>query len=163
MLSQGPYRGLTVGAVIVLVGIAVIVYQMPSRSAAASSSRRFFTVDDGKTWFADDANKLPPFDKDGRQAVLAHVYRSADGTEFVNYLERLKPEAKRVMEDANTSAANRKGPPNLAAIRSAYADGREVKRPGDAKWISTADSRETARVMAIKSPNGSAQAVEIEP
>jgi len=149
---------------LLLVGLAVIVYsQTRGPTAPGDHTRAFFTIDDGKTWFPDDAAKLPPFDKDGKQAVRAYVFRSAKGTEFVNYLERYKPDARRVLE-ASKSAPDSKGPPkNLPAIQNAHTSGREVKRPGDEKWVATANLRDAAQVMAIKSPDGDAEAVPVEP
>jgi hypothetical protein len=148
---------------VLLLGIAFTLMSMRRAAAPVAGARAFFSVDDGKTWFADDATKLPPFDKAGKQAVRAYVYRSGNGTEFVNYLERFKPEARRALEDASRPDPNPKVPPNQAAIQSAYIGGREVKRPGDANWIATANSRDAAQVQAVKSPDGSTDAVPVEP
>ena len=158
--------GVVVAGGLLLVGLAVIVFSQTRGPAApgGGSTRAFFTIDDGKTWFTDDAAKLPPFTKDGKQAVRAYVFRSAKGAEFVNHLERFKPEAKRVLEEASKAQPDSKGPPkNLPALQSAYANGREVKRPGDTAWVGTSNLREAAQVMALKSPDGGAEAVPIEP
>jgi hypothetical protein len=165
-LSDKPIRAVAIAAGLLLVGLAIIVSQLRSASAPVSRSQAFFTIDDGKTWFADDAGKLPPFDKDGKQAVRAYVFRSAAGAEFVNHLERFKPDAKRAIEEANKPDPNQKaaGPPkHLAAIQSAYTGGREVKRPGDAKWVGTGDFRDAAQIMAVKCPDGGTEALPIEP
>src|SRR5947207_1875801 len=81
---------------------------------------------------------LAPFDKDGKQAVRAYVFRSANGKVFVNHLERFKPDAKQAIERASKPDPKQTtaGPPkHLSAMQSAYTGGREVKRPGDEKWI----------------------------
>ena len=163
-LSENPARvGLIVGALL-LACISLVLFQGGGFSRGGSAgTRAFFSVDDGKTWFADNAQRIPPFDKDGKQAVLAHVYRAAGGTKFVNHLERFTPDAKRALEEANKPDLNRKGPGDASAIQAAYLGGREVKRPGDAKWISSANVREASQVMAIKAPDGRADAVPVEP
>jgi len=162
-LNAKPVYAMTGVGGLLLIGLVVVFFQARGPSAPVARNQEFFTVDDGKTWFKDDATKLPPFDKGGKQAVRAYVFRSAKGTEFVNHLERFKPEARRALEEAATSDPNAKGPPrNLAAIQSAYIGGREVKRPGEPKWTSAGSFREAAQVTAIKSPDGS-EAVAVEP
>jgi hypothetical protein len=165
-LTDKPIRAVAMAVGLLLVGLAVIVSQLRSANAPVSHSRAFFTIDDGKTWFADDAGKLPPFDKNGKQAVRAYLFRCANGTEFVNHLERFKPDAKQAIEEASKPDPNQRagGPPkNLAVIQSAYTGGREVKRPGDAKWVGTGNFRDAAQVMAVKCPDRSADALPIEP
>ncbi len=162
-ISQGPYRGLAVGAVLAVVGLFFVFAEMPGRGAPATTTQGFFSVDDGKTWFADDVNKLPPFDKDGKQAVRAYVFRSSDGVEFVNHLERLKPDAKRILEEVNKPDPKGNNRPNLSAIHNAYTGGREVKRPGAANWIDSDNFHEAGKVMAVKCPNGGSTATEVEP
>lgn len=162
-LNENSGRTVAVVVVLIVIGCAAFVFQSRGPSAPDAPTREFFTIDDGKTWFADDASKLPPFEKDGKQAVRAHVFRSANGEEFVNHLERFKPDAKKALEQASVFDPNRKGPPkNLAVIQSAYTTGREVKRPGDAKWIGTGSIRD-AEVIAVKSPDGSVDAIPVEP
>jgi hypothetical protein len=160
-VSQNSRTGAVAG-VLLLIGIFVYM-QMPRHGGVAERAQAFFTVDDGKTWFADSLAKIPPFEKDGKQAVGAHVYRCSDGTEFVNYLERYKPQAKQTLENLTNPDPNRKGPADLNAIRSAYTDGREVKRPGDANWVEADNFREVAAVTAVKCANGGTQADAVEP
>jgi hypothetical protein len=156
-------------AVTLLVGLlllagALFAFQMRGSGAlTASGGNAFFSVDDGKSWFADDATKVPPFTKDGKEAVRAHVYRSADGTKFVNHLERFKPEAKQALEDAKKADQQLKQRPDRTAIQSAYIGGREVKRPGDANWVNAANFRDAAQVVAVKCPHGGTDAVPLEP
>jgi hypothetical protein len=165
-LSEKPIRAVALAVALLVVGLGIIAFQMHSASAPVSHSKAFFTVDDGKTWFPDDVRKLPPFEKDGKQAVRAYVFRSSNGAEFVNHLERFKPDAKLAMEQASKVDPNQNasGPPkNLAALQSAYTGGREVKRPGDAKWIGTGNFRDAALVMTVKCPDGGTEALPIEP
>jgi len=51
----------------------------------------------------------------------------------------------------------------VGAVQSAYTAGREIKRPGDEKWVGTGNFREAAKITAVKCPDGGAQAVAVEP
>ena len=151
------------GALLLVVVLVVVFVQKRGSATVGDRTEAFFTVDDGKTWFADNADRIPPFDKDGKQAVLAHVYRAADGTKFVNYIERFTPEGKRALEEANKPDPHRKGPGDPSAIQAAYIGGREIKRPGDAKWVSSANVREASKITAVKAPNGGTDATPLDP
>jgi hypothetical protein len=151
------------GGLLFVVVLIFFVVRMRGDTSVGGRAEAFFTIDDGKTWFTDNADKIPPFEKDGKQAVLAHVYRAADGTKFVNYVERFTPDGKRALEVATKPDPTRKGPAEPGAVQSAFVSGREVKRPGDAKWVSSANVREAGQVMAIKCPNGGTQATRVEP
>lgn len=160
-IIENPRIGIAAAGGLLLIGIMVICLELHSRaSVAAPPSQFYFTVDDGKTWFADAATNLPPFDKDGQQAVRAHVYRCHDGTKFVAYLERFTSQAKRALENPSDSPSG-----DLKANQAAYVGGREVKRPGDKVWISTTNAQAAAQVMLVKCPDGTSpsDAVSLEP
>jgi len=162
--TEKPARALAAAGGLLLIGVVAILLQMRGGGgASAARARQFFTVDDGKTWFADDASKLPPFDKEGKQAVRAYVYRSGKGKEFVNHLERFTPDARQAIESANLNQTAKGSPKNLAAIQGAYTAGRELKRPGDAKWVTAANFRDAARITSINSPDGAADADPVDP
>src|SRR5262245_29469532 len=81
-----------------IVLLAVIGFLWSSGSgggAGTSGTNAYFSTDDGKSWFVDDANKVPPFPKNGKDAVRAYVYKAPDGTKFVSHLERYTPDAKK--------------------------------------------------------------------
>ena len=162
-LSESSYfRTAVVGGLVVVV-LGFVLSQTRGRGVPNTDTQTYFTVDDGKTWFADDAKKLPPFDKNGKQAVRAFVYRSTDGTVFVNHLQRFKPDAKRVLEAESKPDPNRKGPLPLTEIQSALVSGREVKRPGDTKWIASDDYRAAGQILEVKSPQGGSDAIPVDP
>jgi hypothetical protein len=165
IISQRPGRIPVVAGALLLVCVIVIALQLrgSSSSVEAGPAQAYFTVDDGKTWFPANADKIPPFEKDGKEAVLAHVYRCRDGTKFVNYIERFKPDAKLALEKARAPDPTGKTRPDQSAVQAAYVSGREVKRPGDPKWVNAADYREAAKITAIKGPNGAADATPFEP
>jgi hypothetical protein len=155
-----PRIGIATAGGLLLIGIVVICLEMRNPAPAAAPAQYYFTMDDGKTWFADAATNLPPYDKDGEQAVRAHVFRCPAGTKFVAYLERYTPDAKRTLEGTSSSAAS-----EMSATQGAYEGGREVKRPGDKDWVSVTNGRALAQVVAFKCPDGTSSndAVPVEP
>jgi hypothetical protein len=48
----------------------------------------------------------------------------------------------------------KKGPPPGVLVAAAQQQGREVKRPGEAKWLSCADSAAEQALVTPKCPNG---------
>lgn len=158
--NEKPGLAAAIAGGLILVGLVLMGVQLRGPSAPAAATRAFFSDDDGKTWFVDDAAKIPPFVHGGKEAVRAYVYRSAKGKEFVNHLERYKPDAKALLEAA---ARGDKSAGNVAAVQGAHTGGREVKRPGDAKWIPSSKFREASGILSVKSPDGDADPRPIEP
>ena len=68
-----------------------------SRGARRSAApQMWYTIDDGKTWFADVANKVVPYDHQGKQAHRCFVWTCDGGkTKFVSHLERLSATGRR--------------------------------------------------------------------
>ncbi len=161
--SRSRYIRIGVVSAMFVALVAFTLISARGRGLPTARSQTFFSTDDGKTWFADDDEKVPPFDKDGKQAVRAFVYRCGDGTMFVNHLQRFTPEAKRILETQRKSQRNRKGGPDTSEIGGALSNGREVKRPGDTKWITSDDFRAVAQVLSVKCPPGCTEAVSVEP
>ena len=107
-----------------LVAILILIYLIyPSHPlenvARPAGAMRYFSTDDGKTWFADEATKLAPFRKDGKDAVRAYVFKCADGKKFIAFLERLTPEGKKKVEAIRSRGA---GAATAAAGSSAASD-----------------------------------------
>jgi hypothetical protein len=113
----------------------------PGRSGEA-----FFSIDDGKTWFADDIRKIPPFEYRGKVAVRAYVFSCDDGkTKWTAYLERYTAAAKKQIEDTGAAPA---------FLGPMGAPGREIKRPGADRWIDASALPEAAKVIQLKCPHG---------
>ena len=121
-------------------------------SIQTGAGKAFYSVDEGKTRFVDDANKIPPFMKDGKQAYRVVVYKCADGKEFVNHIERYPEDQRAAIEKA--------GGPTGSMIA---AMSREIKRPGDKAWVSMQkDPAKFAKVATAKCPDGSANHTVVE-
>jgi hypothetical protein len=57
-----------------------------------ATRKSWYTIDDGRHWFADAMNKIVPFEHEGKQAYRCFVWTCDGGTtEFVSHLERLYP------------------------------------------------------------------------
>ena len=122
--------GITIALIVVVLGY--ILYNTmsggPGGAPAPAPNLSFYTVDDGATWFADDATRIPPFEHKGKQAVRARVYK-CDGKVFVNHLERFTPEAQKRMQALAARSAGGDAMP-------AETVGLEVKSPGGGdQWV----------------------------
>jgi hypothetical protein len=140
-LNQNP--GITTGATaaIILVALGIIVWQLigSGSGGGAMTNKAFYTIDDGKTYFADDINKIAPFDKDGKPAYQVFVWTCDGGkNKFVSHLQRYTPEAKKRLEDTRA-----KGPTGVdpGMMEMVMMTGVEVKPPltGDKGWTKQTD------------------------
>jgi hypothetical protein len=140
--------GVTAAIIVIVVMLYFIFEGGGSAVVGAESPKAFFSSDDGKTWFADDANKLPPFDTGGKETLRAYVYRCGDGKEFVAFLERFTPQGKARRQAARDARADgeKAAPPLLD-----QSNGLEVKMPGNPTWVSESDPRAEA-IMSPRCP-----------
>lgn len=160
-LNKNPAVATGLAIAIVVVAVGLMIWSMSGGSGggagvASGDAKQYFTIDDGKTWFEDSYSKLTPFDKDGKQAVVAHVYRDVDNKQdFVAYMSRLTPEGRKIAEErAKRAAAGEFGSVEGIIIPMEY------KRPGEAAWLKGTDPRASAMINEVKSPKGS---VNVEP
>jgi hypothetical protein len=153
-LNENPRvtTGITVGIIVVV--LALILWPRGNGAVGGGGGRGapsqlFYTVDDGKTWFPDDAKKIPPFKKDDKEAVRAAVYKCG-GKTFVNHMERYTPEGQKKLAAiyAKGDAAD-----GLAASDPATEGAMEVKSPGDKDWVKITDPKAQA-VMKPKCADG---------
>lgn len=138
--------------------IMAVLWLTRGNEAAEQSfiNKAYFSIDDGKTVFVDDAGKLPPFNHDGKPAYRCMVYTTdARKTQYVGYLLRYPEDVKKkyevAMQSRDPGAAMRQG-----TILSASA---EVKQPGQADWISIT----SPAAIAIMNPKGSPEPEPILP
>src|SRR5439155_26864842 len=153
-MSKRPKIAAGVALALTTAAVVIVVLQMIELRAApelaGEPERAFFTIDDGRTWFVDDATQLAPFQHDGKEAVRAYVFE-CNGKRFVNHLERYTEEGKKAM--MRLREVVKKGPPSGALVAAAQQRGRELKRPGDAKWTPSSDSA-AAIIATPKCPQG---------
>jgi hypothetical protein len=140
-----------VATVVLLLAVVIAIwYAVPKRQLPAGSLR-FYTDDDGSTWFADDAKKVPPFQHNGKQAVLARVYQTSDGKQFVAYLEKYSDETRARLDQQSPAPRGHAG---MAVLRNnAKSSGVLVKKPHEGSWIPEEDPA-AKQVKTFTSPDG---------
>jgi hypothetical protein len=162
-LNKNP--GITTGATaaIILIALIVIFMQLRGDSGMSGDNLAWYSTDDGKTWFSDDASKLPPFDKDGKKAYKVYVYKCADGKEFVSHLERYTPEAKVALEKAQKEGPNA----DPAILETVLMTGLEAKKPGTedkpSSWIKQQNFNVFSQITQPKCPDGKTEGLEAVP
>ena len=136
-------------ALIVIAGIWIVKGMLPDRGPHIAI-KSYYTDDDGKTWFEDDASKLVPFDKDGKEVVRAHIFKCGEsGEKFIGYLEKLDPKVKQKLEEYMAAHKGRVLPNQDEAEET----GRLIKRPGDKNWLP--DNNPVAvRITTVKCKDG---------
>jgi hypothetical protein len=144
--------------VLVLIALVVIIMNMtggPARPSAASGKPKlFYTADDGKTYFPDDADKIPGFDHGGKPAYRAQVYQCGTSAPFVGYMQRIEEGARKSAEDARAQGKR------AVEVEAIMADKIEVKKPGDARWVPAGKGE---RVMLVTCPDGKTMASIVLP
>ena len=147
-IDHNKRKASTVATIALVAAVAYMAYQWrrdrPSNAA-------WYTTDDGRTWFKGSDRLVPPFDRDGKPAVLARVYRCADRP-FVAWMERYKPEAARKITAYR--AAEDAGKPVDDRMLMGPGFELEYKRPGEDEWTSSPER--TTPMMQVDCPDGSA-------
>ena len=152
-LNRRKSLGLAVG--IVLLGGSIVAIVMQARAAAdPGPGQTYYTVDDGKTFFAESSTKLAPFDKDGKVAFRAHVF-PCKGQRVVGYLSRLTPQAQQALIEAKASAGTGKPPRNVGMLSQIGTTGTEVKRPGSRTWVNAGNTDEAIPIRTFRCTDGS--------
>lgn len=140
---------------LVCIGVVVIALEFkPDRPKAITEA--FYSTNDGKSWFIDDNDKMPPFDQNGQPAFRAFVFKASDGTQYVGYLERYTDWAKARLAELKSQPN-----PNPQAIMGVSQAGLQIKKPGDAKWVQQ-NSQAAADIMSASAPDGSV-GIEVVP
>lgn len=150
-INKNPTQTAAITAVAIFLALLVILWQWGCFGGGGGVGKSYYTVDDGKTFFVDDSNKIPPFKHEGRDAVRAHVFRCGSGDPFVGYLEMYTPQDKKMMEDAMAG----KAPPQAY---SGYSGQAMVKRPGTGPqgWVALmpGTTQFYAQVVQVTCPDG---------
>jgi hypothetical protein len=147
------FVGYGLAAVLLIYAIGMLTYQLKPEKRP-NPFGAFYTDDDGKSYFTDTIYKFPPFDHDGKTAVMAYVYSSDHGN-FVGILQRYTPDAKKKLEDAYAKV--QAGQLNVSTVNSLLSSnpirygGTEVKLVGSDHWVPRAQMMRPD----VKAPDGS--------
>jgi hypothetical protein len=130
----------------IVVGVVTIGVELRGDNGKPPS-KNYFTIDDGKTWFADSSSKLPPFDHGGAVAVRCYVFKGSNG-KFAGLLEKYSDDTRERLARWAQQVPQvplRNPPPIL------------VKKPGEKDWKSVGPDQEAMILMHdISGPDGSA-------
>jgi hypothetical protein len=159
-LQKNKRAATAAGAGLVALGIAAIIWANSGNNIPGPQKLAYYSDDDGKTFFADDFDRIFPFDHNGKLAYRATVCQCGGGKPFVAYLLRYSESAKSQL----TGLSGRANDAEADALRAyLHANGTEMRRPGDTKWISQ-NGPGSADALTIKCPDGGSGVVrEIAP
>lgn len=119
--------------------------------------KAFYSTDDGKTWFVDDASHIPPFDYDGATAYQAQIFKCAHGGQFIAYLQSYSAADKEKIEKAIADGQSGTDVRGLELIL-----GCAVKKPGESNWVKNtpASSALYAEITKLTCPDGTGDGLE---
>jgi hypothetical protein len=133
--------GPAIGVAMILVAIGICYAFFKPTGMRVNAARAYYTDDDGQSYFEDTIYKFPPFDHNGKTAVMAIVYEDAHNNKFVGYLKRFTPEAQKQLQEQYTNATNTGQNVQQVVVDMMQAPpiamgGTEVKLPGASnQWI----------------------------
>jgi hypothetical protein len=147
----GP--GIAIALFLIAIGIATLQLAGGRTNAVPVQKQAHYTDDNGKSFFADDVNKVVPFERGGKQAYRVDVFKGPDGKQFVGLIYRHTDGGKKEMQDY----INRKVKDPDGGFREGIESrGMQVKRPVEAdKAWTLADSAYVSSLRAsTKTPSG---------
>jgi len=153
-INGKPIVGLSLAGLLIFLVFAIVYHYTGRPSEMSRVGTGYFSDDDGQTFYRDSLYNFPPHDHGGKTAVMAVVF--SDGQEnFVGYLQRLTPAAKKELEDEYAKVQN--GSATLSDMNGLIGtpeirdDGTEIKAPGAGnQWT----LRSRSPQIVPKSPNG---------
>jgi hypothetical protein len=131
----------TVVVICTLIGGAVAIGLELRAPSGKPPEKNYFTIDDGRTWFADSCLQLPPFNHDGAEAVRCYVFEGKDG-KFAGLLQKYDPD---------TQAALAKRAVQVLPLGAPVM----VKKPGEKNWTKMGPEALSLVLMRITAPDGS--------
>lgn len=129
-LNKKPGVAIAVASTLVVIAIAVMIWA--NRGVPERISTVYYTDDNGKTWFADDVDKLYPFDRNGKQAYRAYVYQCGSEPPFVHYIARITDGGRAKIKELESKPSDPEAKGMIVKLRTTSI---EVKRPADEKWV----------------------------
>ncbi len=163
-LNQNKKASAAAATAFVLIAAAILAYNFWPRRAPIWD-KQFYSDDDGKTYFVDDKNRIPPYDHNGKTAVLASVFKTKSGNLFVGFLKEFSADNKKQVEAQITEAIKNGQPPESVPLLSGMSAPflYEVKRPGDTKWVPMASAEGNQIQTQLKTPDGSEIDIAVMP
>jgi hypothetical protein len=156
MMQKQKGVGVAVGVVMIVVAVIAIAAQTRSDGPSRDPTKAYFSDDDGQTYFVDSAEKIAPFNHNGKTAVRAYVYD--DGKHpFVAFLQRFKPQTAKILQatadDVKAGKATAQQLDQQLGSREMQRAGSEVKLPGSGGPWTSGDRFDMNSVKAVNSVN----------
>ena len=144
----------------VLIALAVCGYFLwgmimaPKAGELGGDWVAWYTIDDGKTVFADKRPPSTPFQKDGKDAIMALMFTcDNDKTRFCGYL------IKKAAPPARTGPNAGKNAPAGPTLMISY-----IKKPGDTEWVPDTSYGKWAGIQnGVKCPQGGGEPIMVTP
>ena len=160
-INKNP--GVTIS--VIVVAAAAALWLALGGKGDKGPSTAYFTTDDGKTWFTDSLDRIPPFQKDGKEAVMCTLYHCKEGNhEFVGIMNRFTPAGRAAMEKYQALRKNpppaKPGQPPPIIKPAVQLDDVELKHPGEKEWLRATDPRITGSPPPILCPIHKSSPVE---
>lgn len=157
-LNKNPAISIGVLAGVILLAVIWIFMSLRDEPMGPMITKAYYTIDDGATFFEDEYDKLAPFQKDGKEAVRAHVF-DCNGKRFVGFMEKLTPAAKAELEKMGSGDRDR----IVRARIEVEQGGRLFKKPKGNNWIPSSSPQASAVMEPPKCDGAVAHEVLPEP
>jgi hypothetical protein len=142
-------------AVIAILAAGYAIFSQARDLTGSGPGNAYFTIDDGQSFFTDDALKEAPFDHDGKEAWRAHVFECG-GKKVVGYVERYTAHAKQLLDEVKAAAGTGHPPAHVQEMMTIGTSGTELKAPGASnKWVTADKVIEVSRIRSFACPDKS--------
>jgi hypothetical protein len=157
-LNKHPRVAFGIAVAGVLLGVGFAVWAMRGGEGISMSKadlpKRYFTTDDGKTFFPDTIDKIPPFTtSDNKTAYLARVLQCGKSQPYVAYLEKYgDADRKRLEGWFGDSKTRSLAIESVMGVQSTA----EVKKPltGDTGWVTPKGGAKYDAIIQQTCPDG---------
>lgn len=156
-LNQRP--ALAAGLMVGFIALAAVFWFYTRDRSHTAATEAFYSDDDGKTYFVDDFQKLAPFDRNGKVALRAYVFRCGTEAPFVGYLARYPEATKAKIADLRKRPTDPAAQAELGQLIASA----EVRKPGQTNWVAAGSNDGEAITAAPQCKDGKQTAVGVVP
>jgi hypothetical protein len=149
-INEKPWIAVCIGLMLIVAALCSAVLSSRGNGTPPSPAKYFYSADDGRTTFDDDATLVPPFVRDGKVISRAVVVQGKDGNPTVAYLQRYTQEGLEALTAINSQLLPPYDPKIILIAQSKS----EVKRPLEPRWHSV-NNASGARIVNDPCGDGS--------
>lgn len=170
-INENPVITGAVTGGIILIALIFIVMQSCQGDPASGGpavTKAFFTTDDGKTYFVDDAKHIPPYKVDkpgdpnhGKTAYRVQVFKCGDSAPFISHMEKYAEEDRKKLVEMMANAGDRGVPVPMMYMGGANI---MIKKPGSGErgWVKLTPqtTQQYMNIMQPKCPDGTTNGLQ---